>query len=537
MPPASVNRPRRQRRASSCAFVFLVALGVLAVLPTLAQAQPAEVDFAAEWPLDEPDLVSVAARQNPSLASSVRSVAIARERLAGESTYSPWVFGASATYSHSDSPVRDALSRGLQIRDTFDFGVSLAKSWSFGLELLVRFDNTIARSETPLSFTAGGVDVVDRRITGPYDVSVLSVRLTQHLLRGRDMDVNLMAERIAEREVTVARLALEERTSETVLDVLDTYWDLARAQRDVALRRRSIERLARQREITQDLIDAGRIAPIELDVIEQQEVAAEEAVLLAELSRDQAELGVRRAAGLELDAGGRRLVATAPESVPPLPAGSIEGLIEHAQQRSYQVRTLEEQLARVDLQIEQASAALDPTLDVFVQISQQGIDDDIGIDDALFFDAWKQVFGLEYGAVSAGVIFSIPFDDTRTESALEVARLERERLMEELTSARRQVESNVRAQYAALERTRERLGLLERSVSLAERNLELGQDRFAEKQLTTLELLRLQEALEDAEARLASARIELIEQTLRVEHAVGSLLDRLGVMVIDEDAP
>jgi len=318
--------------------------------------------------------------------------------------------------------------------------------------------------------------------------------------------------------------------------VLVAYWDLARAEEDLDLRRRSVELIDEQVEITKDLIEAGTVAEIELDVLAQQRVAAEEGVLLAELARERAENELRRRAGLEQGRDTPRLSPDTTVAAVVVPdADRTDELVEQAQRRSYAVRALEERIAAQELQLEQAEAELDPVLDVFVNVAQQGLDDDIGIEDHLFFDAWKEVVFLEFGSVGAGVQFSIELDNQRASAEADAARVEIERLEAELARARADVESTVVSQMEAIESTRARLRLLERSVELAESNLRAGKERFAAGQITSLDVLRLQEELEDAETRREVARLELVDQTLQLEHVTGTLLERLGVSRSDVD--
>src|SRR5690606_28337108 len=163
--------------------------------------------------------------------------------------------------------IRDSFSEGLQIIDTFDWSVGVGTAWSYGTELAIRFTNSIRRTEVPLVIDLGDGD---RRVTGPFASAALSVSATQHLLKGRNHEANMLAARASEREVSSARLALEEEASGRVLEALEAYWELRRASGNADISRRAIVLLDEQDKVTRDLIEAGKVAAIELDVIAQQ---------------------------------------------------------------------------------------------------------------------------------------------------------------------------------------------------------------------------------------------------------------------------
>ncbi|OIP43021.1 MAG: hypothetical protein AUK47_03310 [Deltaproteobacteria bacterium CG2_30_63_29] len=501
-------------------------IGLLALLVPVASWSQETSD---RWPMSEVEALRLVLGEHPRLAGPQKGVDAAQRSVDGSDATQPWLFSASAEYTHQDRPIRDAFSRGMQIQDSFVWSVAFAKTWEFGLELVLALDNTVSRSETPLVLALNGAEVKQRRLTGPFNFSVLSASLTQHLLKGASQVVNSLPQQRAELELSAAQLEVARQRNQVLYEALTAYWELQRAEAALELRRKSVGYVRQQQEIVDELIDAGTTARIEADFVEQQLVTAQDAVALAELSRDLRELELRQALALPADEQ-MKILPTTPMSVPAKRQETLEDMTTEVIETSQDLQAARQRLAMQELEVIRSAEETEPTLDLTARIAQQGLDDQLGLSDGFMLDAYRQIALIEFGAVSFGAIFSMPLDNDYAEAAAESAEIEYTKVEAEVKLLENQTALRVASSYRTLDSTHSRLALLDKSVDLAKRNLETGQERYAAGHIASLELMRLQEELEGAEVQRLNTQIDLVLRDLELDSLSGRLLERFGVV-------
>lgn len=506
--------------------LFLGAILLFLALPLRASGQ----ENVERWPMSEVEALRVALGEHPRLKGPEMAVDAAQTAVDGSGTDAthPWIFSASAEYTHQDRPIRDAFSRGMQIQDSFVWSVAFSKSWDFGLELVLSLNNTISRSETPLVYALNGQEVEERRLTGPFNFSVLSADLTQHLLKGASRAVSSLPARRAELELNAAQLEVARQRNQVLFEALKAYWELQRAEAGLTVRRNSVGYVRQQQEIVDELISAGTVARIEADFIEQQLVAAQDAVALAELARDLRELELRQALALPAD-DQLQIMPTTPLSIPAERQETLEAMTSEVIETSHELQAAKQRLLAQELEVIRSAEDVEPTLDLTARLSQQGLDDEIGVADGFMLDSYRQIALIEFGAISVGAFFSMPLDNHYAEATAESAEIEYSRVEAEVDLLENQTAMQVASSYRTLESTRSRLALLEKSVQLAKRNLDTGQERFAAGQIASIELMRVQEELERAEMQLLDTQIDLVLRDLELDSLNGRLLSRFGV--------
>jgi outer membrane protein TolC len=130
--------------------------------------------------------------------------------------------------------------------------------------------------------------------------STTTLNVTQPLLRGAGLAVNMAPVRIARLQEEVNRLTLKTTVSDTVSSIVLAYRTLQQAQQQLQLAKDSRERSRNLLETNQALIDAGRMAAADI-VQTQSDVANQDvAVLQAEQARNSAQLALLRLLAVDL---------------------------------------------------------------------------------------------------------------------------------------------------------------------------------------------------------------------------------------------
>jgi len=132
------------------------------------------------------------------------------------------------------------------------------------------------------------------------EIDTTSLTVTQPLLQGAGLAVNLAPIRIAELQEQINKLSLETTVSTTITSIIQAYRTLQQAQEQFKLAQASQQRSTSLLETNRSLIAAGRMAAA--DLIQTQADAANQqvSVLQAEQARDSAQLALLQLLAVDL---------------------------------------------------------------------------------------------------------------------------------------------------------------------------------------------------------------------------------------------
>jgi outer membrane protein TolC len=127
-----------------------------------------------------------------------------------------------------------------------------------------------------------------------------NLTVTQPLLQGAGLAVNLAPVRIAELQEQINKLALKTTVSATVTSIIQAYRSLQQAQEQLKLAKASQGRSKSLLETNRSLIAAGRMAAADLIQTEADAANQEVAVLQAEQTRESAQLALLQLLSVDL---------------------------------------------------------------------------------------------------------------------------------------------------------------------------------------------------------------------------------------------
>lgn len=316
-------------------------------------------------------------------------------------------------------------------------------------------------------------------------------------------------------EAAEARLANARLSTQAEVEVL--YWDLYAAGRDF-----TVQRIITQR--AEALLGQARTRS-RIGVSGPADVANAQ-VFLAE--QQQALLDARESLGDASDALGALIGARPAEGndvflavdEPPsdFPSVEVEELVAVAERGNYQIKGLERDAAAVRALRDQAGRNVLPDLDVYGGLGGNGlsgspqeisfggetftteIDGDLG-------DGLSQVLTRDYPNWRVGLTFSVPIGNRGDGGERDRLEAEVVRVEQTLESARRDLDSSVRAVYRALANGRERLEAARFGVEAATEQVRIGVLEYESGRTSAFELVRLGGDLAAAQQRYSRALV------------------------------
>jgi outer membrane protein TolC len=132
------------------------------------------------------------------------------------------------------------------------------------------------------------------------EIETTSFSVTQPLLQGAGLAVNLAPVRIAELQEQINKLGLKTTVSDTVTSIIEDYRALQQAQEQLKLAQASKARSNSLLETNRALITAGRMAAADIVQTEADAANQDVAVLQAEEARNSAQLGLLQLLAVDL---------------------------------------------------------------------------------------------------------------------------------------------------------------------------------------------------------------------------------------------
>ena len=383
----------------------------------------------------------------------------------------------------------------------------------------VSSDATITPSATWLTPLGGTVGFSWQRfdvLGGPGKGSEgANVGLTQPLLRGAGVAVNMAPVRIARLQEDVNKLQLEATVSGTISTVIVAYRSLVQAQEQVRLSEASLERTQALLDTNRSLIAAGRMA--EADIVQTESgVASQEVALLQ--SRQQLisiQLGLLQILAMEA----RTNVVAADR----MTASRVEVDLDRALTTAF--------ASRVDLLAQRK--ALEQMRQSMIVTRNQTLWDLSLVASAARDDGFGFADRARGTDTSVGVRLSIPIGDlTRRQSVLaaETGIATAELRLEEVQQS---IESQVLDAVQSVEASWRQVEAARRARVLSERALEFGQERLRLGRASNFEVLSLQADLRAAAVQELSANIGYLNSLTALDQQIGSTLETWRISLND----
>jgi len=384
----------------------------------------------------------------------------------------------------------------------------------------LKLEGLFSRTNYPAQAATGGSEGSS---ADSFYNSNLALTFTHPLLRGFGTEVTLANVRKARIQHDMAQLNRQMRACNVVRDVVVTYWELAYATQDLAIKRTAVDLAQEQLRTTQALINAGRLADSDAASVERAIAQRLEDLASAEQNLYFRSLDLLRLFGVPSTANLPLLAAAdAPSSTPPSvePAGELARALE----ANPQLRALS--LGHVLSQTDLATArnTLRPRLDFTGGAGPVGLKHGPGgtIGDVAKFGsiAW-----------SAGLVFELPIENRVALGQMREAQEELNLSSINAEDFAAQVRDLVLRTSRSIVTAARRVELGRREVVFAGQNLDAERARFHVGRATNNDVLLRQQELKDAETRLLRSTVDQNEAEVALSAVTADILDRFSLVL------
>ncbi|HKK71420.1 MAG TPA: TolC family protein [Candidatus Krumholzibacteria bacterium] len=325
----------------------------------------------------------------------------------------------------------------------------------------------------------------------------------------------------AELELDRARMRFTRTELDVIYRVTEGFFSLFRAQQQLEIARSTRDQQLESSDLAQRKYEAGLIPEVEALQMQVDLARSESELLQARGTLVRARDSFLLTVGLAME---ESVEVRASVSVPEVEIDP-DFALEHALEHRNEIREgrIDERLAEITLKQTDARRTVRGELRGFYDIS--GISDDALRDSGSVPDLLDSSFDdLRERPDNRGVSLSlsVPLWDSgvnAAEVAAAEATLERQEL--DAAEARRRVVRDVRSTLARVRESRQRLDVLQRSETVAERSYEISRARFDNGEITSQDLaldrdrlVQARQATLDASIQLRLALADLARQTL-----------------------
>jgi outer membrane protein TolC len=350
-----------------------------------------------------------------------------------------------------------------------------------------------------LGFQPGTFPGINSTFIGPFNNFDARVRLQQtifSLSALRTYQAGRAGVHVAEMQEDLAREQVSIFTALTYLEVLRSDRALLAAQADVDLGQALLV-------LAQDQRTAGVATGVDVTRAETRLAQQQLRLTQAQTALEQARLQLQRVVGLPLGSQ-LTLTDTLRFSNETLPA--VDSAVAQAEQDRAEVRIAAAQVTLIEYQKRAARAELLPNLEFLGDYGLSGI----------------TPTNTDLPTRRAAVQLNVPiFNGGLTRGRIAVAASQERQSELELNSTRGQVEEDVRLAFAALRTTAEGVRAADKSVELAQRELEMARDRFRAGVADNLEVVTAQTTLAEARAAQVTALAQYNATRLNLAAALG----------------
>lgn len=377
--------------------------------------------------------------------------------------------------------------------------------------------------------------------------SDLYFSLTQPLLRGFGTLVNRSGIVVARNSRAQSAEAFEMLVVDTLRQVDSSYWNLVAARRAVQVAEQSLSLAERLLGETQERVDVGTSAPIDLVQSEAGVATRRQALITARNVASNAEDVLKTVLGFDQPAEWLTTIETTEtyEFAPFLPdlAASIEtGLEKRPEIRQQQLRN-----EILEYYVRMARNDVLPSLDLQASYGWGGVggkgrtvDPNTGepiiVDDG-FPDSMDQIVDWDFPNWRVGVQLGIPIGNNAAQGRLAQRRFEHDRSVVEMAALQQDIIAQVRIAVRGLEDGAAAVEAAIASQQLAARNLEAEQTKFDNGLSTNYQVLEIQEDLAQAELTLIRTYLDYRRANIGYLYSTGTLLDFLEVGIVDPGQP
>jgi outer membrane protein TolC len=405
------------------------------------------------------------------------------------------------------------------------------------------------------AFTAQRLNEASTRINlNPFLTGALSVSVTQPLLQGFGIHVNRRFIHIAHNEEKIAQAVFTQQLISTISDTIRLYWDLVSLQQDLEVKRQSLEAAERLYKDTQNEVELGTQAPVDLTSAQAQVASNRQAYINAQGMVLQQELLLkevltRKGISDPLLASASIKAVTPIESPDASTPYTLASLIADAMKQRPDLALAEQQEDISKQMLKGSQNALLPQLNLVASMQNNGgagsLNPNLTLSSGVaaatppanllggYGTTVSQIFSRDYPDYTVGFQLSLPVRNRVARADMARDELQFHQSQVQVDKLRSQIRLQVGNALIALQQAQESYKAAVQARTLQEQAVDVERAKFEAGVATAYEFLQYQSALAQAKSAEVTALGVYAKAKTALERAVGATLANNHVIVDD----
>lgn len=445
-------------------------------------------------------------------------------------------------YQHSAQPVTNQVSAG-------SAATTITNSYNRNFQL----SQTLKTGATgTFGFTSSKSTTNNNNVNFVPNLSGnINLNITQPLLRGFGVGLNTLNITVAKNNRRGADYNFRTQINTQINTVVQAYWNLVSATRNVDVARQSLELSERLLEQNKKQIEIGTMAPIDIKQTEVQVANGQQAVIAAEgtvATQENTLKNLISRNGLgSASIASVRIIPTSRVEVPAVePVQPIQDLTDTALKSRPELEQARINLENTQTNLKTTKNALLPQLNLTGGVSNPaaggvvntapnivaGINTPRNVNPARtggFANTLNQLFFQQTVNYNLGFTFTINLRNRSQQAAYATASLNQRTQELQLQQQINQVRTDVRNAQVAITNARARLEASERALAAQEAVVDGTQRKFQLGTATLFEVIQQQNTLASSRQNVVTAQVAYATAKLQMDVATGTLMDKYGI--------
>ena len=350
----------------------------------------------------------------------------------------------------------------------------------------------------------------------------VGITITQSLLQGFGLGINLANLRRARIDYEISKAELKGVAEEVIASVEQAYWDLYLTREEINIQQRSLELANKQLKESQERVAVGKLPELELAAVHAEVATRNEALIDAQSRYEQARLAFLYL----LNPTDQASWATVPIPMnkPFVPVDTLEAMEIHEQLgMKYRPDLQQAQLSlkKGDVEITRTRNGLLPRLDFFITLGRTTYSQ-------TFRDAIPDVHSPFYD-INSGLTFYFPVTDRQAIAQHSRAKYSRAQMELSLKNMERLVQWDVRSAYIEVLRSKEQITATRVARELQSQKLDAELEKFRVGKSTNFLVLQAQRDFTASQLNEARSMVAYLNALVDLYLMEGTLLERRGI--------
>jgi outer membrane protein TolC len=439
-----------------------------------------------------------------------------------------------ASYNKDISKPYSIISTGILDIDTANIvRGGIAQNIPTGGNYRIQFQNMRSGSNTPFV------------LYNPRYTPVLTLQVTQSLLKGRGTEISKRNIYIAQNNNKISRHQFALRVMEILSNVHQLYFNLIFTIEDLKVKQGSLKLAQDQLEITRTKVEVGTLAPIEIAQAEAAVARREAEIISAESAVKAAQDQLLKAISSKTDYDSWKITIEPTDKLTfEAKAYDLDNCLEIAMKNRPELAQAELNVNNKQLNVNFTKNQKLPQVDLTGSLSFDGLDGDkpivegnvftgerevVGVIPGGLGGALEELFSLDYRDWTIGVNVTIPIQNKQFEGAYARSKVELEQEKNRYKNTIQTIILQVKDAVRAIETNKKMVNATKKARELAEKQLEAEQKKFAVGTSTNFQVLQMQEDLAAALTDEKRAVIDYNVSLFNLKRISGTLLEDLNI--------